>query len=403
MSTSKARIDELVLLRAMAFLAIVLQHCIGEFIYRPETLPHDGIMLGMLFHFTRFGTPTFIFISGLLFFYNYYHSLNYGSFIRKRVMDIYVPFVIWTIVYFTLSQGVLWFIQGESWLLFLKELFIPSNAYHLWFIVMIFQFYLLFPMFRGIVRFGQRLWERHGAEMAGKAALNTMIVFGVLFLGYLYLSYDIFPRIHASTDQGWLQWLIEHRMLYFISHAFYFVSGAVIALYLSQWRDLVRKSSAWNPFIFALLYVWMGYRLLSHSTDTMNLYVSTYLKPSTFLLIVSQMLIMYGMSLKLAETRSLLQRLFRWIGTYSFGGFLAHPLAIWALAPLTRPDRWVGNHLGVTALFYIGVLALSLGLSYGVSKLPFGSWIMGPTGAKRALRPAKGTSQPVQDAPVTLS
>ena len=57
----KERIEEVTLLRAFAFLAITMQHCIAEYIYRADILQPDSIMLAMLFDFTRFGTPTFVF------------------------------------------------------------------------------------------------------------------------------------------------------------------------------------------------------------------------------------------------------------------------------------------------------------------------------------------------------
>lgn len=45
----------------------------------------DAIMLVMLFDFTRFGTPTFVFLSGLLLFYNNNGTLSYWPFIQKRL------------------------------------------------------------------------------------------------------------------------------------------------------------------------------------------------------------------------------------------------------------------------------------------------------------------------------
>ncbi|MFD2615463.1 acyltransferase [Paenibacillus gansuensis] len=374
----KERIEELTLFRAMAFLAIVLQHCIAEFIYRPEIMPKDSVMLAMLFHFTRFGTPTFIFISGLLFFYNYYEKLNYRTFLIKRFQDILVPFIIWTGVYYTLMHGV-WFLDFKAWQGYAHELIVPSSGYHLWFIVMIFQFYLLFPVFHFGVGAAHKRLKRLDAEREGTALGWGLAVLGLLFAGLLWLSYYVLPGLYARTDWAWLKTLINYRNLYFIFHAFYFVAGAAAALYLTRFRAFIRRSQAWNLFLFAAVYIGMCYGVLSYSMDKMNLAVSTYLKPSTFVLILSQQMIMYGIALKIAELKTRLFRVFHWIGTYSFGGFLAHPLAVWVLAPLTRSERFAGQHLELTAFFYAAVVMLSLGLSCGASLLPFGRWMMGPS------------------------
>lgn len=67
---SKPRIAEWTELRGLAYLAVVLQHCIGEYIYRSDIQQPDSVMLAMLYHLTRFGTPTFVFLSAALLFYN---------------------------------------------------------------------------------------------------------------------------------------------------------------------------------------------------------------------------------------------------------------------------------------------------------------------------------------------
>lgn len=76
----KERIDEITILRAFAFFAIVLQHSIGEYIYRPDIPPEQAIFLGMIYHFTRYGTLTFVFLSAVILFYNYDYTVPYGNF-----------------------------------------------------------------------------------------------------------------------------------------------------------------------------------------------------------------------------------------------------------------------------------------------------------------------------------
>ena len=57
----KPRIEEWTQLRGIAFLAIVMQHNIAEYIYRSDIEQPDSVMLTMIYHLTRFGTPTFVF------------------------------------------------------------------------------------------------------------------------------------------------------------------------------------------------------------------------------------------------------------------------------------------------------------------------------------------------------
>ena len=60
-NVKKPRITEWTELRGIAFLAIVMQHSIAEYIYRADIEQPDSIMLTMIYHLTRFGTPTFVF------------------------------------------------------------------------------------------------------------------------------------------------------------------------------------------------------------------------------------------------------------------------------------------------------------------------------------------------------
>lgn len=137
------------------FLAIVMQHSIAEYIYRADIEPTDSTMLTMMYHLTRFGTPTFVFLSAVLMFYNYDGKLNYFAFIRKRLETVFVPFLFWTIVYWLYVRAFtpsFWQKGGQDWGSLLRELVQPQAGYQLWFILMIIQFYICFPLLAAIYR-----------------------------------------------------------------------------------------------------------------------------------------------------------------------------------------------------------------------------------------------------------
>ena len=61
---------------------------------------------------SKFAVPLFIFITGMVLFYNTGEQLKYGRFMQKRLTDVIAPYVVWSLVYFTLTpQG--W--AGISW------------------------------------------------------------------------------------------------------------------------------------------------------------------------------------------------------------------------------------------------------------------------------------------------
>ena len=110
---------------------------------------HFSIMqiigLSQYLSLTLFSVPVFIFISGLVLAYNY-RKRKFGikNFYKKRFFHIGIPYLIWaaifTIIYerpFTDPSKVL-----------LKYLYRTATGgwFTLWFVFVLFQFYMLFPL-----------------------------------------------------------------------------------------------------------------------------------------------------------------------------------------------------------------------------------------------------------------
>lgn len=394
----KERIEEVTLLRAFAFLAITMQHSIAEYIYRADILQPDAIMLAMLFDFTRFGTPTFVFLTGMLLFYNNNGKQTYWPFVRKRLADIYVPFVCWTVVYWIAVQGGSLGQLGKpaDWPgTLLHQLFLPTNGYHLWFILMIFQFYLLFPLFAlAVNKVHCKLLEMPGGA-SFRRVFMIVAVSGALYGILMWLSSYRMPD-WANVWGGFWAGMLSFRSYYFIFYFFYFLLGAVCALGLHRWRRFVEDHFIWFGFAFIALYIWQGYEILNFSTETMNLNYAGYLRPSSFILIVFQLLLLYGIVLVVQKRGGAARKVLRFIGTYSFGGFLAHAFVLMLISFITRPLVLTGYHLPVAVLTFAATAAGSIALARLLSKLPFGRWLIGTTGkqAKRnrlEVRPVRQT------------
>lgn len=123
-------------------------------------------MLAILLMLAKFAVPLFIFITGMVLFYNTGESFHYGSFMRKRVMDVIVPYVVWSLLYFMLTPQN-W--TGFGWRqipdLGLK-LITGKMASHFWYIIMLIQFYLFFPLFLRVVRYVFHRYQAKGQMIA---------------------------------------------------------------------------------------------------------------------------------------------------------------------------------------------------------------------------------------------
>lgn len=177
----------------------------------------------MLLHVTR---EAFLFISACMLTYGYsdLHRIGYRYFYRRRFVSVAVPYVCWTLIYFAVSLhgsglGVWGGLRHLGFLL-------STGYYQLYYLVVIMQFYLLFPALYWVVRrFAHRPW----ALLA--------VVFAVQVLVVSLMHWHVLPaqmRGASATREV-------------TSYLFYLVAGMVVALNLDAvHRWLLRNG--WKVF-----------------------------------------------------------------------------------------------------------------------------------------------------------
>lgn len=366
----KERIDELDVLRGLAFLAVVYQHVIGAFINKPAINYQEAVMLGMAFNLSKFAVPAFVMITGITLLYNYAEKIQYVSFIKKRATEIFIPFMLWTIIYYLYAHR-----NGPIQIDFLllkeigSELINPKIGYHLWFVVMIFQFYLFYPFILSFVT-----WCR--ANMSLRMAL---LLLTTIYLFFMWLSSNYLPSV-GSNLPGVIQKLIDTRAMNAFFYFMYFAIGALIALRLKEWRNFINRSFEWNSFLFVALFILVGYELISGNPSKVMIGYSTTLKISMFFFTVSSLMMIYDLCLRMTTSDSVVYRFFRFVGKYSFGAYLSHALVISLLSqaataigiPITGKNSLIGS----TTLLILSFL-LSVFVTVLISRLPLAKLLIG--------------------------
>ncbi|WP_421617809.1 acyltransferase [Brevibacillus sp. TJ4] len=377
----KERIAELELVRAFGFLAVVYQHVLGVYMQAPNIDEQTAVAYGMLFHLLKFAVPAFIFITGFVLFYNYYEKIPYLSFMQKRGKEILLPYLLWSAIYFLLAPRL----DGENSLIWnvAKIVGTGSASYHLWFVVMIFQFYLFYPLWQRLFRF----LRRHSGTVG-----KFVIVAGLTAGGYallMWFSARYIPAQGFRFDQAWLDaYLIKYRDRNALYYFFYFLMGGVGAISLPLFRAKVKQHWLSITGLFLLLYAYIGYELFRDSGDGLiNLNVATSLKPSMFVYTVFQLLLVYLVALLLSARPNRLTAWLTEFGKHSFGAYLVHALVLtYVMKGLRSVELF---HTGIMGSFVAFVLCslISFGVSYGISKIPFGYLLVGsaPKKQKRAI------------------
>jgi len=187
---AKQKIAELDILRAFAIIAVLVIHVTSsinqELKWGSLTYPFYLIANKM----STFAVPLFILISGLVLFYQY--SDNWSPrqtwrFYWKRIKYILVPYLIWAVFYFLFYQ----LLRKHEPVLdipkFLELLPWGQTGYHLYFMIVIMQFYFVFPIGMTIL-----------AKI--KPSPLTLILFGVIVqLIYYGIHYGYKPIPHVDA------------------------------------------------------------------------------------------------------------------------------------------------------------------------------------------------------------
>lgn len=378
----KERIEELDVFRGMAFLSIVLQHAIGAFVYKKGIQPEDFYTLGILYHFSKFGVPAFVFITGITLFYNHYNQLNYLRFIKKRFVHILVPYFFWTVIFYvyTYSNDPI----NMTWIGNIgKQLLFPTIGYHLWFILMIFQYYLLHPLLLHVFK-----WGREWVGLSKTKLLMVIGLSGIVYLWFLWFS-DFYSQTHDATHSGFIGEMMRDRNSLFLSYSFYFLLGAVVAATIPAWRRWVLNVFALNIFLFVFFYTLLGYEFFKGSAILMSLDWSSTLKPSMFFLVLSEIIFLYGLSLQMKEVSQWVFKILRFTGKYSFGAYLVHALVLNVYMRWFNMLFFLNRHYSyfvATFVTFFIVSIISVIITVCVNQIPFGNYLIGFTKKRKKLQ-----------------
>ncbi|MGH8994619.1 MAG: acyltransferase [Acidimicrobiales bacterium] len=213
---TRQRLDHVDAMRPIKQFGVVATHSI--IIFAPVG---SGLAAGaalMLLHVTR---EAFLFISACMLTYSYYDLKlrDLKRFWRRRFITVGVPYLCWTVIYFVeglhnypnLSAG------GE---LHRLGFLVLTGYYQLYFLVVLLQFYLVFPAFLALLR---RTAGHHGRLLIASALVQVTYV--------ALMRWAVFP-------QGLRDFGASREVM---SYQFYLVAGALAALHYEQFDAWLRS------------------------------------------------------------------------------------------------------------------------------------------------------------------
>ncbi|MFC4775234.1 acyltransferase [Paenibacillus sp. GCM10023252] len=150
------KLRELDILRAGAILAVVLIHATSQGVGQLPSGTDSHTLYFIVNTLSSFAVPVFLFVSGLVLFYRYtdkWDGKQIGIFYYRRLRSVLIPYLLCSIAYYFFRQLLadpitLFF----DWKAFVKLLPWGKAYYQLYFMVIIIQFYLLFPIIMTAVK-----------------------------------------------------------------------------------------------------------------------------------------------------------------------------------------------------------------------------------------------------------
>jgi surface polysaccharide O-acyltransferase-like enzyme len=144
------KIFSLDIYKALAAFMVILIHITAT----PVVTLSSGSALGVILSVNRLAKPSvpmFVFASGLALFYVYKdRDFKFLEFLKKRFLKILIPYLFFCTIYYAyfVYAGVYSFSPG----FFLKSIVAGTLIYHLYFVIIIIQFYILYWVIHNIVK-----------------------------------------------------------------------------------------------------------------------------------------------------------------------------------------------------------------------------------------------------------
>ncbi len=264
-----------------------------------------------LAHVTR---SVFLMLSGFVLTYSYLRRpLGRRSFWSRRYPLILVPYVMWSAIYFVADGEVhpAWSSLGN----FVVDLSDAHAHFHLYFLLLTMQLYLVFPA----LMVALRRWP--------KALTPALVVTGVVQLAFT-----------GAAEYGWrppvLGMWFEHPSSWLFSYTFYVVGGVAAGAHFDSVSVWVRSHYRLAGLSIAVVAI-VGLGVYVFNMEVLGyapIKASAVFQPANVVEVVAATLSQFALGMWLAERASAAH--LSWLersSDVSFGVYLAHPLLLSAV------------------------------------------------------------------------
>ena len=316
------KLAEIDFVRAIAVFSVIMIHVSANYV--------ELLGLGFLMNqWSRFAVPLFLLLSGLVLHLPQAQRLSAAIFYRRRFGKILFPYLLWSVFYvlFTAFTNRL----PIAWSSLPSALIYGTGYYHLYFVIILLQLYLLYPLLSK--------W------LARTPLLCLSLSFTLTFASEIILYLAMFSKIllpHASSPI---------YLVAFPSWLFFFVLGMYLGGSYASLKPKLLKHT-WQILALWLLCFFLFYlegKYFGSYRSSIRLMTIPYACSSGLALLALPLIFPFP---------QLLQRACTWVANQGFLIYLLHPAILTTLLLL---GNWLGPDLGIGS--FIGLYLATAGLS----------------------------------------
>jgi peptidoglycan/LPS O-acetylase OafA/YrhL len=312
-------LDQIDLVRLLAFTAVIAVHSLDFTQTNASQLAAGTLML------LQFGRAVFFALTGFVLVHaTWERPLDTPSFWRRRFPYVLVPYLAWSVIYYVF--GILtssW--PPFSWSAFYGHVEYGDAGYHLYFLLVTLQLYLVFPLVLRFVRATRhRAWLVLGIVGLADLVWQAMLQYG-------------------QAPANWVGWFWIHGYELLPTYAIYVLVGCYAALHLDRVNDVVRRRGGWLVAAGAAGLV-VGEAVYAVQLGGQAPRVAGGpLQPAMIVVSLGVLVLLYVACTRWADRGAPRRGLVAWGSDLSFGIYLAHPfvLTILLMNGLASDDRHV--------------------------------------------------------------
>lgn len=356
----RLRLEELDICRAIAALSVLLIHITAVPV---GVMDKTSLLFRLFFAVNRglqYSVPLFLVMSALLEAYALKgkEAFDFKGFYQKKSKRVLLPYLAWSVIYmgFNLLLTKFGYFQAMNEARELIDIFVWGKAYyHLYFLVILMQFYLLLPLLFYSQKSGSLRWF--------SGLLLSYLLQIAFYYGIGKQIYPYFPNI----------------IMTFPWYFFVLNGGFLLGLFYRE-KEKWQRCRPWFGLITLLsllYYLWKCFRLEYVPQEPIALYM-----PAWYLYTFGISFLWLDISAVIARRGGKWVNGLKTIGKYSYGIYLIHPLVL--TLHLKVLDRLPVPGSFLYALMILALTVSVLLISLGAARLlsagrwaKYTAWLIG--------------------------